>query len=127
MKYSGKVGHGPMKKYLNFGVDPDHRLHTGIVFRIRHYWKIRKLVSTDCAARRCSARHALAGIAIAAMTSLRHQPVTDSGSHIATLLRHTLVEVCTVPVLLVMAAPHADADIIFLPCGFFFFLLFFLA
>jgi len=84
-KFSGKVDNGPMSKYLNFGGDPDHRLDIGIVFWIRHYWEIRKVVSTDCAARRCSARHALAGIAIATMTSLRHQ---------------TLAEVCAVPVLL---------------------------
>ena len=69
MKFSGKVGNGPVNKRLNFGDDPDHRLDTGIVFRIRRYWEIRKVVSTDCAARRCSARHALAGIAIATMTS----------------------------------------------------------
>jgi len=57
------------------------------VFRIRHYWEIRKVVSTDCAAWGCRAGHALAGIAIATMTSLRHRP---------------LAEVCTVPVLLVL-------------------------
>jgi len=62
-----QVGNGPMNKWLNFGGDLDHRLDTGIVFRIRHYWywEVRKVVSTDCAAQRCSARHALAGIAIA--------------------------------------------------------------
>jgi len=32
MKFSGKVGNGPMNKRLNFDVDPDHRLNTGIVF-----------------------------------------------------------------------------------------------
>ena len=75
-----------MNKQLNFGGDPYHRLDTGIVFRICHYWETRKVVSTDCTERRCSARHALAGIAIATMTSLRHRP---------------LVEVCTVQVLTV--------------------------
>jgi len=35
----------PMNKSLNFGGDPDHRLDTGIVFRIRHYWEIRKVVN----------------------------------------------------------------------------------
>jgi len=40
MEFSGKVGNGPMNKRLNFAGDPDHRLHTGIVFRIRHYWDI---------------------------------------------------------------------------------------
>jgi len=77
MKFSGKVGNGPANKRLNFGVDPDHRLDTGIVFWISHYWEIRKVVSTDCAARRCSARHALAGITIATMTQLRHRLTTD--------------------------------------------------
>jgi len=31
MKFSGKVGNGPVKKWLNFGGDLDHRLDTGIV------------------------------------------------------------------------------------------------
>jgi len=50
---------------------------TVIVFRFRHYGERRKEVSTDCAARRCSARHAPAGITIATVTSLRHQLRTD--------------------------------------------------
>ena len=54
------------------------------------------MVSTDCAARRCGAGHALAGIAIATMTSLRHRPTTDSYD------RRALAEVCPVPVLLVL-------------------------
>ena len=54
------------------------------------------MVSIDCAARRCSARHALAGITIATMTSLRHWPTTDSRH------RRALAEVCTVLVLLVV-------------------------
>ena len=86
MKFLGKVGNGPMNKRLNFGGDTDRRLNTGIVFWIRHYWEIRKVVSIDCAARRCSAGHAVAGIAIATMTSLRHQPTIDSGTDIATPL-----------------------------------------
>jgi len=45
MKFSGKVGNGPMNKRLNFGGDLDHNLDTGIVFRIRHYWQIRKVVN----------------------------------------------------------------------------------
>jgi len=53
-EFSGNVGNGPMNKPVNFDGDPN--LDTGIVFRIRHYWEIRKVVSTDCAARRCSAR-----------------------------------------------------------------------
>jgi len=80
---------------IKFVGDLDHRLNTGIALRIRHYWEIRKVVSTDCAVRRCSAGHALAGIAIATMTSLRYRPTTDSHN------RRALAEVCTVPVLLV--------------------------
>ena len=34
-----------MNKWLDFGGDPDHRLDTGIVFQIRHYWEIRKVVN----------------------------------------------------------------------------------
>ena len=45
MKFSGKVGNGPSNKRLNFGGDPSHRLDTGIVFRIRHYWEIRKVAN----------------------------------------------------------------------------------
>jgi len=36
MKFSGKIGNGPVNKCLNFGGDPDHHLDTGIVFRIHH-------------------------------------------------------------------------------------------
>jgi len=103
LKVSGKVGNGPMNKRLNFGGGLDHRLDTGIVFRIRHCWKIRKVVSTDCAG------HALAGIAIAD-TSPAHdrqpsQPVT--ANDVATLERRALAEVCAVPVLLVDKAADA--------------------
>ena len=35
----------PLNKWLNFGGDTDHHLDTGIVFRIRRYWEIRKLVN----------------------------------------------------------------------------------
>jgi len=106
MEFSGNVGKGTMNKLLNFGGDPDHRLNTGIVFRIRHYWEIRKVVSTDCAARRCSVGYAVPGITIATMTSLRHRPATGSGTDIATLVRRALVEVCPVPVLLVFHEFH---------------------
>ena len=30
MKFSAKVGNGPMNNWLNFGGDPDHRLDTWI-------------------------------------------------------------------------------------------------
>jgi len=45
MKFSGKVGNGPMQKGLNFGGNPDHCLDTRIVFRIRPYWEIQKVVN----------------------------------------------------------------------------------
>jgi len=45
VKFSGKVDNWPVNKRLNFGGHPDHRLDTGIVFRIRHYWEIRKVVN----------------------------------------------------------------------------------
>jgi len=31
MKFSGKVGNGPINNLLNFGGNPDHNLYTGIV------------------------------------------------------------------------------------------------
>jgi len=34
MKFSGKVGNGPMNRWLNFGGDPGHRLDTKIAFPI---------------------------------------------------------------------------------------------
>ena len=45
MKFSGKVDNWPVNKWLNFGSNLDHRLDTGIVFQIRHYWEIRKVVN----------------------------------------------------------------------------------
>jgi len=83
------------KKWLNFGGDPDHSLDPGTVFLIRHHWEIQKVVSSDWAARRCSAGHVLIGFAIATMTSLRHRQTSDSHN------RRALAEVCTVRVLLV--------------------------
>jgi len=34
-----------MNKYLNFAGNLDHSMDTGIVFRIRHYWEIWKVVN----------------------------------------------------------------------------------
>jgi len=55
MKFSGNIGNGPVNKRLNFSGDPGHRLDTRIVSRIRHYWEVRKVVSTDfaCATLQC--------------------------------------------------------------------------
>jgi len=89
MKASGKVGNGTMNKWLNFGGDRDHNLDTGIVFHIRHYWEIRKVVSTDCAARRCSARHAAS----------RHRHINYD-----VIMSPALGRGMTVPVLLVLTA-----------------------
>jgi len=74
MKFSGKVGNRPKNKRLNFGGDLDHRLDTGIVFRIRQYWEIPKVVNG----------HSFILI-----------------RQVAALVRHALTEVCTVPVFLV--------------------------
>jgi len=45
MTFSRKVGNGQVNKCLNFDGDPDYRLDTRIVFRVRHYWEIRKVVN----------------------------------------------------------------------------------
>jgi len=73
MKFSGKVGNGPVNKRLNFGGDPDHRLDTGIVFRIRHYREMWKVVN------------------VYSFILVRQM---------AALVRRALAEVCTVPMLL---------------------------
>jgi len=75
MTFSGKIGNVPVNNRLSPGGDLDHRLDTGIVFRIRHYREIRKVVNG-----RKSAAH------------------TDSPT---ALVSRALAEVCTVPVLLV--------------------------
>jgi len=74
MKFSAKVGNEPVNKWLNFGGDPDHRLDTGIVFRIRHYWEIRNVINGH------------------SFILIRQT---------AALVRRALAEVCNVPVLLV--------------------------
>jgi len=104
MKFSGKVGNGPMNKRIKFWWRSGSPSGYRDCFPVRHYWEIWKVVSSDCAARRCSARHALASVVIATMTSLRHRPTTDSGTDIATLVRRALAEVCTVPVLLLLCS-----------------------
>ena len=45
MKFSVKVGSGPMNKWLNFGGDRDHRLDIGTVFQIRHCLELRKVAN----------------------------------------------------------------------------------
>ena len=71
MEFSWKVDSGPVNKMIRFWWRS--RSRSGYcLLDLSLYWEIRKVVSTDCAARRCSAGHALAGIAIATMTSLRH-------------------------------------------------------
>jgi len=44
MKFSGKIGNGPVSYCLNFDGDSENRLDIGIAIRIRHYWEIRKVV-----------------------------------------------------------------------------------
>jgi len=74
MKFAGKVGNGPVNKWLNFDGDPDHRLDAGIVFRILTIGRYGKWL-TD----------------INLLLILIHQ--------MAALVRRALAEVCTVPVL----------------------------
>jgi len=74
MTFSGKVDNGPVNKWLNFRGDPDYRLDTGTVFRIRHYCEKRKVVNGH------------------SFILIRQT---------AALVRRALAEVCTVPVLLV--------------------------
>jgi len=81
MKVSGKVGNRPMNNCLNFGGDSDHRLNTWIVFRIRHYCEIRKVVSSDCAALRCRAGRALAGIDHHSNYGVITSPALGGGRH----------------------------------------------
>jgi len=59
-------------EWLNFGGDPDHCLDREIVFRIRHYWEIRKVVN--------------------GRKSAAHTDSPDGGTGI----RRALAEVCTV-------------------------------
>jgi len=68
MKFLGKVGSGPLSKRLNFNGDPDHRLDTGIVSVFVTIGRYGKLHQPTAMARRCSAEHVQAGIAIAVMT-----------------------------------------------------------
>jgi len=76
VKFSGKVGDGAVNKRLNFSVDPDHRLDTGIVFGFVTIGRYGKW-STD----------------INLLLILIRQT--------AALVRRALAKVCTVPVLLV--------------------------
>jgi len=75
VKFPGKVGNGPMNKIFKFGGDPDHRMDTGVVFRIRHDWEMRKVVNGR------------------SFILIRQM---------AELVRRALAVVCTVPVLLVL-------------------------
>jgi len=80
MKFSVKVGNGPVNKWLNFG--GDHGLDKGILFRICHYWEVWKVVN----------KHQF--------TLINKHPFIMI-HQMATLVRRAFAEVCTVPVLLV--------------------------
>jgi len=86
MKFSEKIGNGPMNKWLNFGGDPDYRLDTGLfsVFvTIGRYGKwFNRLRCAMLQSRACTSRH-------------RH-------SNYDVITSPALTEVCTVPVLLVL-------------------------
>ena len=74
-----------MNKRFNFGGDPDHRLDTGIVFRIYHYWEIWKVVNGHSCI-------------------LIHQ--------MAALVRHALAEVCTVQSALLVLSLTVSSSVI---------------
>jgi len=48
---------GQWIKWLNFGGYPDHRLDTWIVFRVCHYWEIRKVVNEYKSAAHADSQH----------------------------------------------------------------------
>ena len=74
-----------VNKRINFCGDLNHRLDIGIVFWIRHYWNIRKVLNG-------------------------HKSVADTCSPDNGTGKTCLAEVCTVPVLLVMVALCNRAD-----------------
>jgi len=93
------------EQIVKFWWQSEYRLDTGIIFRIRHYWELRNVVSTDCAAGRCGARRALQRrhsnydvITSSAHDRQPRQPVTVND--VATLVRRALAEVCTASVFL---------------------------
>jgi len=92
-----------VNKGLNFGGDLDHRLDVGIVFRTHHYWEIKKVVNGH--------------------KSAAHTDLPDGGTGKMCLGRG--MHSPSAPGLFVFLLPPcvADADIIFLPCGFFYLLL----
>ena len=100
MKFSGKVGNGSLNKWLNFGANPDHRLDTEIVFRIRHYWEIRKVVNGHKSAAHTDSPDT--GTGKTCLGGGMHCPSAFSS------YMYLLWPPCV-----------ADADIIFLPCGFY--------
>jgi len=73
MKFSGKVGNGPVNKWLNFGGDPDHRLDTGLISGFVTIGRYGKWLTDD------------------SFILFRQM---------AALVRRALAEACTVPVLL---------------------------
>jgi len=78
MKYSVKVGSEQTIK-LWVG-DLDHCMDSGIVFRIRDYWKIQKVMN---------------GPVCCCVQSFIRTDSPDGGTDIVTLVRRVLAEVCT--------------------------------
>jgi len=93
--FQGALAMGQVNRWLNFGGSPFHHLDTGIVFWIRHYWEIWKVHPVI---------HSY-WFAICQQWLLLSWKIPkdspDGGTDITTLVRHDLVEVCTVPVFLV--------------------------
>jgi len=74
MKFSGKVGNGPVNKRLTFGGDLDHRLDTGIVSAFDTVERYRKGYQPTAA---CSSRHCHRIRNYDVITSLAHDRQRD--------------------------------------------------
>jgi len=84
MKFSGNVGNGANEQTIKFRWRYGLRLDTGLVFRICHYWEVRKVVNN--------------GYSFILIRQM------------AALVRRALAEVCTVPVLLFRHVMQANTD-----------------
>ena len=89
MKFSGKVGSGPVNKRLNFGGNLDHHLESGY----RDCFPDSLLLGDTKSGTDCTAPHSNYDVIMSTATK-------NSRTDIATLVRRTLAEVSTVPVFL---------------------------
>jgi len=104
MKFTAKVGNGPLKKLVKFWWRSGSPSLYRDCFRDSSILGdtesgINRLRCSTLQCRACTSRRRHSNYDV--VTSLRHRPTTDSGTDIATLLRRVLAEVCTAPMLLV--------------------------